>query len=72
MGFLEIRLHDVGVDLGCGDVGMTQQFLNVTDGCAAFEHFGCAGVAQRMNGVDVAKSGTVAVKDELLPEIVGL
>jgi len=72
VGFPEVGLHDVGVDLGGADVGMAEQFLDVADIRPALEHLGGAGVPQRVHGVDVAESGPVAVQDELLPEVGGL
>ncbi len=41
---------DMGVDLGCLQVGMTQKFLNETDVCALFQEVSCESMSQAVDG----------------------
>jgi hypothetical protein len=38
----------VGVDQGCADVGVAEDFLNRSDVCAGLEEMGCEGMSERV------------------------
>ena len=48
--FLEVLSINVGIDLGSGDVGMTQHLLNGAEISSSLQKVGCEGVAESMRG----------------------
>ena len=53
---MQVGFGKVGVNLGGGDVGMSEHFLNVTHGGSAFEHFGGTGMTEAGRGAKGERS----------------
>lgn len=71
MGFLQVGLHDVGVDLGRGDVGMAEKLLDMPDRGSALQHLGSAGMPQAVRGDVVGEMGLVPVGFDDAAQVVG-
>lgn len=65
--FGEVGAVDVGVDLGGGDVGVSEEFLDDAEVGAAGEEVGGEGVAEGV-GVDVAEAGAFGGTFDDLPD----
>lgn len=50
-------LHYVGVDHGCGDIGVAEQFLQGTDVIACFKKVSCEGVPKAVAATVFCNSG---------------
>lgn len=71
MGLDEVFLVEVGVDLGGGDVGVAEEFLNHTQVGAAFEEVGGEGVAEEVRVDFVGESGLFGTLLDDLAHAVG-
>lgn len=63
----ESGLVDVGVELGGGDVGVAEEFLNDSEVCAAVEEVGGEGVSEGVR-VDVGEAGAGGETSDDLPD----
>src|SRR5581483_3661585 len=68
VGLADVLAADLGVDLGGGDVGVTQQLLHLVDVHAPAQHVGREAVAQGVRGDAALDAGFAGVALEDEPE----
>ena len=68
MNILEMAAVDVGIDLCCGDIGMTEHHLHGPQVSAVFKQVGGKGVPQGMRGYPLVYPSVINTVPDDLPE----